>query len=325
MTKQERRSAVRQFETPEARDERAQLNADLRTYINSLITESRAAGEGTNSAGGYLTPPGFASEIVRLVKEYDSVISDCEDLPTDSGNPWQRPQVQSFTASGSAASENSQLSDATSTVVTFNGLQSFSRTPTYAAMAIVSRQLLEDGMQPNGSPLDSPDGSQDLVQILASSAAESISRQVASVASTALYAAATSGQEVALTTLTVSNVAKLLSGIDPGYLPGAKLYVSPVDFASLASNDITGLRHLNDIVPVVPTNVIGNYTSGSSTTGPVLANLGRFMTMRRVRTQTMQVQKLTERYADLAQVGILVYARVDFQPRGETTSAVFSK
>lgn len=51
----------------------------------------------------------------------------------------------------------------------------------------------------------------------------------------------------------------------------------------------------------------------------------RYLTMRRVQSQTLSVQIMKERYADLAQVGVNVYARIDFQPRGETTAAVFAK
>jgi hypothetical protein len=57
----------------------------------------------------------------------------------------------------------------------------------------------------------------------------------------------------------------------------------------------------------------------------MLAALPRYFTARRVAYQTIKVQRLDERYADLLQVGFLIYHRVDFQPRGEVTAAVFSK
>lgn len=352
MTKQERRSAVRQFQTPEtATEQRARLNADLRTYLNALIAEARAAGEGTDSSGGYITPPGFASEVIRLVKEYDSVISDCEDLPTSDGNAWKRPQVSSFAASGAAAAENSQLTDGTSSLISFAGQQSFGRTPTYPAMLLASYELIQDTLQPivahngvgiglgenvmmdgigignvagfNKPPVYNgmPTGNGDLVHILASAASEAIGRQVASAASTALYGAAVAGQEVSIGTVTVANIAKLIAKIDAGYLAGAKVYCSMTDYSLLVADDPVKLAALP--VPVVPTSAATDFVT-TTVSGPVLANLGRFMTMRRVRSQTLNVQVLRERYADNLQVGINVYARVDFQPRGETTAAVFS-
>jgi HK97 family phage major capsid protein len=327
LTRSERRAAVRAFSAPETVvEERAALNKEMRECLRGLRAQAidfRAMGETTTTAGGYSAPAGFASEVVRLVKNYDSVIADCEDYPTDDGNAFTRSATSSFTASGSAASENSQLSDVTGTVAAFPSPQVFGRTPTYAALTQMSFQLMEDAMRPSGAP-DSPDGSTDIVQILSESAAESIGRQIASVASPALYAGATTGQEVALTTLTVSTVATMLGSIDAGYLAGAKLYLSSGDFALLAANDVTGLSNLAKIVPIVPTNACTTWVSGT-VSGPVLANLGRFMTMRRVRSQFLKAQRLNERFADSLQVGILVYSRVDFLARGEVTSAVFAK
>ncbi len=83
---------------------------------------------------------------------------------------------------------------------------------------------------------------------------------------------------------------------------------------------MTKLAHFP--VPVVATNAATDYAA-SSVSGPVLGNLGRFMSMRRVNSVTVQV--LRERFADNLQVGINVYGRFDFQPRGETTACAFSK
>lgn len=273
--------------------------------------EYRAMGEGTT--GGDLVKPGFADTVIRLLKEYDSVIADCEPLDTDTGSTWLRPQVSSLVASSSALSENTQRTSyggeatGSQTQVTFAGQQSFGQTPVYVARLAASMQLIQD------SDVDAE-------ALLASAASESIGREVASVASTALYGAATSGQEVSLTTLTNAKIAGLVAKLDPAYFPGAKLYVGAADYAALLADDPVKLKAFP--FPVVVTNAATAFSSGT-VTGPVLANLGRFLTMR--RAGGVKVQVLDERYAEWGQRAVNVYARVDFEPRGETTAAVFSK
>ncbi len=52
-TKAERRGAVRSaLENPGSPEARVILNAQMRAFLRTQVTESRAAGEGANSAGG---------------------------------------------------------------------------------------------------------------------------------------------------------------------------------------------------------------------------------------------------------------------------------
>jgi hypothetical protein len=165
------------------------------------------------------------------------------------------------------------------------------------------------------------DSAVDIVALLASAAAESIVRQISGAASTALYGAATAGQEVTLTTLTNAKIAGLAAKLDPAYWNGAKLYCSPTDYSLLLADDPVKLAAYP--FPIVVTNAATNFVA-ASVTGPVLANMGRTLTMRRVRSQSMVTQVLRERWADSLQVGITVFGRFDFAARGETTAAVWS-
>jgi len=352
MTKAERRSAVKSaLQTPEARDERAQLNREVSAFLLNQHEETRLApfAEGTNSQGGYLAPPGFAGEVIRLLKEYDGIIADCEDLPTEHGMSWKRPQVGSLTASGAALAEGGQVQDGTS-LFSLPGQQSFGITPTYSALLYSSLQLIQDAihqdlsdgnaggwspLRPTGPQSDGirppvydgvpTDG--DFVGLLASAASEAIGRQVASAGSTAIYAAATAGQEASLGTLTSANLAKLIALVDPAYLGNAKFYMNASDFATVFGA-ATGILANSDShhlfgFPVVITNAATTWVS-ASVTGPVFGNLGRFMSLRRVR-DGINVQVLRERYADYLQVALNVYGRFDFGTRGETTALAFSK
>jgi hypothetical protein len=346
-TKAERRAAARQFQhapaVPEAPEARAALNRDLGRFILARRDEFRAAGEATNSAGGYLAPPAFSDEVIRLLREWDSVIADCEDLVTSHGQSWKRPQISSFTASGAALSENTAATDATSTLISFAGQQSFGITPTYAALLSASLQLIQDairqdlsdgkagGWNPLGSgapPVYSgvPTGNGDLVSLLASAAAESLGRQVASAGSTALYAAATTGQEASLGTLTPANLAKLIAVVDAAYIKmGCKFYMSSADAATVfgTSGVLANAGSLSLFgFPVEITNAATNWSTGT-VSGPVFGRLDRFMTLRRVNGVTAQVLK--ERFADALQVAVLCHARMDFAARGEPTALAYSK
>lgn len=283
------------------------------------------------------------------------MLRDCEDVETIHGQTWKRPQVSTFTASGAAQTENAQLSDSTSTLLTLPGQQSFGVTPTYTALLSASLQLIQDAIRQdissgkgsawnpiNGQPATSygaatnsapapysgvPTGSGDLVDLLASAGGESIGRQLASALSTAIYGAGFTAQQVSLGSLTASNVIKLIGVLDPTFLPGAKFYMSAADAATVFSGSTGVLLNSDGLhlggIPVVVTNACTNWVN-LSVSGPILANLRAAWTARRVRNG-ITVQVMPERYADFLQVGINVYGRFDFQPTGRATAIAFSK
>jgi hypothetical protein len=284
-------------------------------------------------------PVAFARSVLYWLKDYQSLIADCEDYETANGAEHKRPVVSSFVASGSAAAEGSTLPDSTASLVAFNSAQDFPQAPTYAAMLIGSLQLLQDTKGQefasgsgsgwnalNGEPapfqnIGSIAAGAPLTSILAKAGAEAVGRQLAVAASSALYAGATAGQQIALGAVTVANVAKMFAGLDPAHLAsGAKLYVSPGDYALLIASDPTGLSRLP--VPVVPSNSCTNWVTGT-VSGPVLANLGNWLTFR--HAGSVGVQVLSERYAEMLQFGLRVHVRGSFLTTGAVSSAVYAK
>jgi HK97 family phage major capsid protein len=262
-----------------------------------------------------LTAPTFADTTLRLVKEWDGLLSRVEQVTTDNGAPWGRPVVSAFAASGAATSENpgSPVSDGTSSLITFNAVQQFPTASLYAARLSASFALFQDS-------------NTDLDALFASAAGESIGRQVASDAAAALYAQATTGQELTLTTLTASKLAGLIGVMDAGLLDGAAYYMSTVDAATVFGSsgivpNAAGPRTLNGF-PVVITSAATNYSSGT-VSGPVLLNAERFLTLRSV--DQVSVRLLRERYADQGGLAVNVWARMDVQPTGQTTACAFSK
>jgi HK97 family phage major capsid protein len=304
------------------------LNAELRSFLsgapNRAVLETRDTpmNESTNSQGGYTVPPGFASEVIRLVKEFDGLVGDAEDLETPHGAPWGRPQVSSLVASSANTTEGTQVTsyggDATGTMtqVTFAGVQQFGLTPTYVCRLAASNALFQDS-------------NVDLVDLLASAASQALAREVASVANLAVYANATVGQEASLSTLSATSLAKLLALVEPGYHKvggGSKFYMSPTDAATVFGSTSGILANSDGLhlfgFPVVITNACTNYVA-STVSGPVFGNLSQAFTLR--RAPGIQVQVLRERYSDWLQTGVNVFARMDFAARGQATALAYSK
>jgi HK97 family phage major capsid protein len=276
------------------------------------IYEFRSMNESdtTTTDAGDLVKPEFADTVWRLVKEYASVLADCQPLRTDNGAPLGWPVVSAFTASGSAQTEGDQLADgspgATTPLVAYPSLIQFGQAPTYGARIPVSRQLVADG-------------NVDVEQQIAAAAAEGIGRQVASVVSTALYGAAVTGNEVTLTSVTNANLALLLAKLDPAFVASAKVYMNPADWSLLVKDDAVKAKHFP--LPIVVTNTATPFVS-STVSGPVVADLSRSLILRQVASLAVHVSQ--EIYADSLQYGVIVYGRYDVKPTGQTTSLVFS-
>lgn len=66
-------------------------DAAFSRYVRSghVGAELRAAGEATNSAGGYLVPPGWWQRLQVALKAFGGIANDFEQLSTESGQPMQ--------------------------------------------------------------------------------------------------------------------------------------------------------------------------------------------------------------------------------------------
>lgn len=271
---------------------------------------------GEGGTGGDLVAPEFASSVWHLVKEFSALLSDCRQVDTANGAPYGLPVYSAFTAAGAALTENpgSAIPDGSpgaGTPLVAYSLVQFGQAPTYGARAPLSMQLQTDAVDHGDS--------------LSAALAEAIGRQVASAVGSAVYGAATVGQEVTLGTVTNANVAKLLGLIDPAVVPGARLYVHPTDWALLAADDATKLR--NFPVPVVPTFGVTAFSTGS-VSGPVLANLGASFVLRRVASLQVQVTNQVASGAGSADyLGhvVIANARYDVKAVGQTAAVVYSK
>jgi HK97 family phage major capsid protein len=73
--------------------------------------EIRALSVGTNSAGGYLVPPGYRDEFIVQMKDYGAVQNVAQVITTDSGQPLQWPTMNDTSNVGRLLAENTQLSE----------------------------------------------------------------------------------------------------------------------------------------------------------------------------------------------------------------------
>lgn len=98
-------SAAVKDNTPESRAFTSWLRSGVRG------PELRAAGEGTNSAGGYLVPPGWWQRLQVAIKAYGGTAADFEEIPTDTGQSMLWATTDPTNVVGTLIAENTQISD----------------------------------------------------------------------------------------------------------------------------------------------------------------------------------------------------------------------
>jgi len=90
---------------PEGRDELTDVERreqDFSAWLKrgTVSPELRAAGEATNSAGGYLVPPGWWQRLQVAMKAFGGTAEDFETIETESGQPMQWATVDPTTTIG---------------------------------------------------------------------------------------------------------------------------------------------------------------------------------------------------------------------------------
>ena len=172
MSKAERREVVNDYlgvqkSTSEVRHEQA-----FRRYLASGdASELRAAAdstspagqyEGTMSAGGYLTPVEFHSQIVQATKEYSAVFDDFQLASTPNGRATNYATNSVVTLSASILSETFQVQEQD---VTFGQIQLPDAYTYSTGVQLVSHQLAEDALYRETATGGAP-GSFDLSKFL---------------------------------------------------------------------------------------------------------------------------------------------------------------
>ena len=336
---------------PEARagstgDSAETREADFSGYLKrGVVTpELRAAGEATNSAGGYLVPPGWWQRLQVALKAFGGTASDFTPIETESGQPMQWATVNPTSIIGVLLSENAQI----------NGQDYTFGQGTLGAYMFTSQVQLVSFQLANDSAFD-------LDAFVAARVGEALGRVKAQYAIsgtgsnqplgvvTALGAAGSAGTvggtiaqtggtltlktasatttlggsvtELAGNVLGFQTILSMIAAVDPAYRSlGAGFYMN--DQQALNEMSVTDAyghplwqpspqlgspdRLYN--YPVTVDNNIPNLVA-STAGGPIFGHLPSAMVCRTVNQAGLL--RLTERYADFLQVGFIGYMRLD--------------
>lgn len=299
-----------------------------------LQREYRAQSVGTNTAGGYLVPPGFVQKITEAMKAYGGMLQASNVIDTDSGQPLQWPTNDDTSNVGAILGENTQATELAVTLGT-RTLGAFMYT---SRLVLVSFQLLQD----SAFSLD---------DFLARRFAERIGRAInahftngtgggtqpsglvpgLTIITTGAVGTATSFGAGGATNVAYQNLVDIEHSIDPAYRANAAWM--------MADTSIKGARKILDSTgqPIwqpgmqqgVPSTLNGYPVIINQDMPAMAANaksvaFGDFRQAYVIRrTSNVATLRLTERYADFLQVGYLAYARYDGVVDDTKAAAIF--
>lgn len=338
---------------PEGRgtvDSAEKREADFSAYLKrgTVTPELRAAGEATNSAGGYLVPPGWWQRLQVALKAYGGTANDFTPLETESGQSMQWATVNPTTIVGTLLSENTQVGTQDYTF----GQGTMGAYMFTSNAQLVSFQLANDsafnidqfvsarvgealGRAKAQYAISGTGTNQPLGVVTALGAASSVGTSGGNITPTggfvtlaaagAIKNFAGSTTELVSNTVNPSTALSMIAAIDPAYrMMGAKYYMNENQILGLRGQvDSNGrpLLNMQDGLTqgavgtlfgyeVVSDQNIPNLTA-STAGGPIFGHLPSAMVCRTV-TQS-GLLRLQERYADFLQIGFIGYMRFDIR------------
>ena len=315
--------------------EEARFNEWLARSEHSRAFEDRAAAESTGSAGGALVPPRFSADLIRQLKDYDSLMSAFELWNSPHGETTVRPVYAAFGAAVSDP-ENTAFTDGPYPTL---GEQNWGLAPTWASSFTASRQLVQDAF--------AGEANRTLDQWVSAALGESMGRVIAPAAQAALYAGITAvgaaggaggylgltaatavtfangaTTELAANTINLDTAAQMLASLDEAYIATASWYFSRAQWVGLLRqvdaqkhtliDPTTGTKMLYDI-PVQLTSQTLPATA-SAVSGPVLMDAAAAMTLR-IADGSLTLLRSSEMRAEFLEVYYRASLRADVQVR----------
>lgn len=287
-------------------------------YVRTgAMGESRAQGVGTGSAGGFLVPAGYRSELVQRLRAFDAVRRVAQVVTTEDGRSMPWATVDDTANEGTILAENTQVAE----LDVLFGTASLGAYAYSSGLVRFSNQLLQD------SDIN-------LVSFLTRALGERIGRiqsrhfttGTGTAQPTGIVTGATTGVTAGSTTaLTADNLVDLVHSVDPAYREP-----TPGHFVGFMLSDLTlrDIRKLKDttnrylLQPAVdagaPTTLLGYPVVVNPLMAAPAANVKAVLfgdltagyVIRDVdREGAMTV--LRERYADFNQTGVLQIERAD--------------
>jgi HK97 family phage major capsid protein len=301
---------------PEERQFMNQRRYEFR--VGELPSEIRAQAVGTGAAGGYTVPQGFSQELEKSLKAFGGMRAVCRLFPTPAGNdiPW--PTVDDTSNVGELLAENTGAAaqDVTFGQITLKAYKYSSK------IVLVSRELLQDSFF-------------DIGVILRDLLTERIGR----ITNTHFTTGDNSGKPQGIVTASVQgrvgttgqttsiiadDLVELEHSVDPLYRPGSMWM--------MADSSLKVVKKLKDTTgrflwqPQTGASIEGGSVSFNSILGypyqinqdvPAMAAnaksvlFGDFQKYVIRDILDVQLLRLEERYAELAQVGFIAFMRAD--------------
>lgn len=306
---------------PDDTEERA-FDHYLRTgQVNSDLAQFRAQGVGTDSAGGFLVPPGFRQKLTERLKEFGGIAQEAETITTESGNSIEWPTVDETEEEGEIVAEGGTF--ASGADVTF-GTETLGAFKYMAGGAgnlpiKVSVELLQDSAF-------------NVSEFLSRALATRIGRVQATHWATGsgsgepegLMTGGTSGLTLAsLSTVTYDELVSIVHNVDPAYRPGSKWVFNDATLEVIRklkdANDLPLFNSSNDPAlgglgggtmlgyPVVIDQAVASFAASAKVIA--FGQIREGYVIRRVKDVTLVV--LNELYAPNGQVGFMAWARAD--------------
>lgn len=296
--------------------------------------ETRAQGVGTNSAGGFLVPPGYRQVLSETMKAYGGLLNYANVITTSTGNPLQWPANDDTSNSGAILAENTQISQQDLTISS-RTLGAYTYT---SKLVLVSLQLLQDSAFPLDTWLPKKLG-----QRLGRAVAAHLTTGTGTGQPTGITTSVTVGKTGATgetLTLIYDDLIDLEHSVDPAYrtnnsntmVPygGANTDNGPGAMYVMHDQTLKVIRKLKDSqgrplwVPVPapgfpPTingwpYVIDNSmpVPGANNISIIFGDIDAGFIVRQVLD--LQMVRLQERYMDQLSVGFFGYSRLDARP-----------
>lgn len=297
----------------------ADMNNEQRSVLARGFTpfgggEYRDLSVGTNSAGGYTVPPGFAQKITDALKMYGGMLGVANVIRTDSGQSLQWPTADDTGNVGAIVSENNAV---TTQDITF-GAKTLSSYMYSSKMVKVSFQLLNDSAFDLGAWLPTKFAQRIGRAINAhfTNGTGGGTQPTGLVPNLSVGKTGTTGQTL---TVIIDDLIDLIHSVDPAYRANARFM--------MADSSIKVVRKIKDTtgVPIwqpglqqgQPDTLLGYGVTVNQDMPVMAANaksiaFGDFNAAYVIReVQGVQVLRLNERFADALQVGFLSFARYD--------------
>jgi HK97 family phage major capsid protein len=283
------------------------------------LAEFRAQSEGTNTAGGYLVPPGFRAKLVERMKQYGGIAEAAETFTTGEGNLINYPTVDDTANIGEIVAEGGTFAAGADLVFATRTLSAYKYMAGGAGNLPlkVSWELLQDAAF-------------DVSGFVARKLGERIARVQAVHWATGTGSGQPQGIVTPITstaptigTIAYADLLATVLALDPAYRGGAKWLMNDATFGLIMGLvDTTGRPLVNDQNQSISGTVgeprllgypvvIDQAMPTKATTAKFLAfgDISEAYVIRRVKDVTLVT--LNELYAANGQTGFMAWARAD--------------